>query len=94
MSRSTSEGAVVVAIGYTANAFIVVKTNVDVSVAWVADYLSKQNLPISSAVTRIEIVPKGAHHCKACGGIVTRGSADVLCAECAMVYGHSLYSEL
>ncbi len=35
-----------------------------------------------------------AHFCKYCGGIADGTYEDLLCEDCRMMFGHSLYSEL
>ena len=39
-------------------------------------------------------VPRGKHICKYCGNIAEGTYADLLCEECRMTFGHSLFSEL
>ena len=41
-----------------------------------------------------EFVPKGAHECQYCYRLARGTDKDRLCDDCAMTFGHSLYSEL
>lgn len=39
-------------------------------------------------------IPKDSHICKYCGGIAKGTYEDLLCEDCRMLFGHTLYSEL
>ena len=42
----------------------------------------------------VEDIPKDSHICKYCGGVAKGTYEDLLCDDCRMLFGHSLYSEL
>ena len=55
----------------------------------ILDYAKSNGYKVSKMVPA-----KGHHRCKYCDDITIGETEDILCEDCRMVFGHTLYSEL